>query len=148
MLRGALVFGATISWAASAYSQETADCEALSAAMQAVAAGVVPEFDTGPASFAGAHCEPRTTVSGEPWVFCRWQHGYRAPEASAQFDAWRDRLDTCFDASRASDDDAVNHPDSYALHQVRGQGAVLSVSLKDKAALDATFVFLRIEPGP
>lgn len=39
----------------------------------------------------------------------------------------------------------VNHPDSYDLLQFNFGPAIVSVSLKDKAALAKTYVFLRIE---
>ena len=41
----------------------------------------------------------------------------------------------------------VNHPDSYDLRQYAWEGGVVSLSLKDKGALGATMVFLRMQGG-
>jgi hypothetical protein len=45
----------------------------------------------------------------------------------------------------AADPSSVNHPDSYDLRQFSSGVGMISVSLKDKGALNQTYVFLRVE---
>lgn len=76
---------------------------------------------------------------------CLWSHGYRDPAARARFDALSAALEACL-GHAISQDAPVNHPDSYVLRQF-GQGAgTVYLSIKDKAALQRTLVFLRTGP--
>ena len=76
---------------------------------------------------------------------CRWDFAYRAEEAQVAFDAMSGALATCAGPSGAlTEDQPVNHPDSYALHRYMLQGREVALSLKDKAALGKSLIFLRV----
>ena len=60
-----------------------------------------------------------------------------------------DGVTSCFGAGAVvSSDTGVNHPDTYDLQMFRTVAGTVSVSLKDKGALQQTYVFLRIEKTP
>ena len=64
----------------------------------------------------------------------------------AQDDALDQEIRHCFDNAVALPaDTAVNHPDSYLLKRYQTGDLVISASLKDKAALSQSLVFLRID---
>ena len=80
---------------------------------------------------------------------CRWDFAYRAEEAQAAFDAMSGALATCAEPSGAlTEDQPVNHPDSYALHRYVLEGREVALSLKDKAALGKSLIFLRVTAPP
>lgn len=93
-------------------------------------------------------CRPVATLAGSGDV-CQWSFAYRAPDAVAGFERLTDNVRSCLGAdTERGADTPVNHPDSYDLRQFVAGGTLISVSLKDKAALRRTLVFLRIEPDP
>jgi len=97
----------------------------------------------------GATCQQSLELSGTTKDTCYWTYPYRSPEAEAAFAQWSDALLTCFGAEQAQlSDQPVNHPDSYTLHRFDAGTAQVSLSLKDKAALGQTLVFLQISPMP
>ena len=69
---------------------------------------------------------------------------YRAPEAEMMRRHLASGLKACLRATAVAAETGVNHPDSYDQQRFRAEGAELSLSLKDKAALDKSFVFLRV----
>ena len=88
-------------------------------------------------------------VPGGRRVFqCRWGFAYRSQASATKFAEVDDALTTCAQGMRTRDDQAVNHPDTYELRRYRAGAIDLSVSLKDKAALRKTFVFLSIHGDP
>lgn len=94
-------------------------------------------------------CGATRSAGGADALHCFWMHPYRAAEADAAFERLVRTIRTCFDDARAiADDLRVNHPDSYDLKQFRADGALISVSRKDKATLGKTYVFLRAERRP
>lgn len=94
---------------------------------------------------AEARCRVSLSLSGAKAAHCGWAFPYRAPEAQAGFEALLTAARTCVGADAPDlTDQPVNHPDAYALHQLTGQGRALGVSLKDKAGLQESFVFLRV----
>lgn len=76
---------------------------------------------------------------------CAWAFPLRARGAANTFEAFAGQLDACL-AGRATlhGDSGVNHPDSYAARRYELERAEVSLSLKDKAALGKTFVFIRV----
>lgn len=97
---------------------------------------------------ARATCRFSTDISGAKSTNCSWAYPYRSEAAAREFAAMLDAVAGC--AVRADDDAAdapVNHPDSYELHLFRAAGGEIGLSLKDKAALDATYIFLRTTPA-
>ncbi len=91
-------------------------------------------------------CGLSTSLAGRTAVHCAWAFALRVPEARAFFDRMAESAATClgneFEPIR---DLGVNHPDSYDLRQYRFEDVILSISLKDKAALGKTYVFIRAE---
>lgn len=77
---------------------------------------------------------PLTTVSGGG--------DYRSDAASEAFISLVDQDATCGKLITAQDQQ-VSHPDSYDLRQFNVNGTEVSVSLKDKGALNQTYVFFR-----
>lgn len=85
---------------------------------------------------------------GTGWaVHCAWGFGYRAPEASDVFAGVLEGMTACYGPQIAADT-AVNHPDSFDLRQFAVDEGTASVSLKDKGALQETFVFIRVSARP
>ncbi len=78
-------------------------------------------------------------------MHCGWAFPYRAPEATAAFERLVTTIAACLgaEASVTADLD-VNHPDFYDLRTFQSKGREIGVSLKDKAGLSETYVFLRI----
>jgi hypothetical protein len=74
---------------------------------------------------------------------------YRDAQAVTWLNMLRTRVEACMgpDAEMAGDAQ-VNHPDSFDLHQYEGQGHRVALSLKDKAGLNQTLVFLSISQEP
>lgn len=69
---------------------------------------------------------------------CRWTFAFRAPEAQALFSQLVDGA-ACWDLER---DEGVNHPDSYDAVLVSTANGAVRISIKDKAALGQTLVFV------
>lgn len=92
-----------------------------------------------------AQCTRSIVLSGGTQVHCGWAFPYRAPEAAAAFERLASEVAACLggDASVTPDPD-VNHPDFYDLQTFQLKGLEIGVSLKDKASLSNTYVFLRI----
>ncbi|WP_371224202.1 hypothetical protein [Roseovarius sp. 2305UL8-3] len=92
-------------------------------------------------------CATSLSQSGQTSQHCRWGFDYRAAAAEALYAQIEQISAACFgDISATPNAPDVNHPDSYLIRQFTGQGIEVSVSLKDKAALDQSFVFWRVTP--
>ena len=126
-----------------------ADCERLHAVLGAVAAGQAAETELSTLldSAPEASCDTFVALGASPSRYCRWQFDYRAADSETIFSNLTSAFETCFGAdSTRPADRSVNHPDTYHLRQFELDGWVVSVSLKDKAGLQASFVFLRFDP--
>ena len=89
----------------------------------------------------GWECQGTATTG-----YCHWRFDYRAERAGKLCKDLKDGLLNCPQiAALAPSDDGINHPDSYALVQFSEGSRVISVSLKEKAQLAATFVFFRVD---
>ena len=124
-----------------------ADITALaSAASSNFASGVtdMTHANQGPGS-----CDIALTLNAPSAHICHWEFAYRAAEAAATFETFNQQIQTCLAGlSDEFKDQGVNHPDFYDLRQYQTQGAQVSLSIKDKGAMQRTFVFLRIEELP
>lgn len=94
-----------------------------------------------------AGCKPSLGLSGTRSLTCAWPFAYRAAEATAAFEALSDDVMACTGPA-AKPAPGVNHPDSYDLRLFAYEGGTVAVSLKDKAALRETYIFLRMETAP
>lgn len=99
-----------------------------------------------PGTEKSTKCTRSLVLSGGSQVHCGWAFPYRAPEATAAFERLVRTVAACLgtEASMTADQD-VNHPDFYDLQTFQSKGREIGVSLKDKAGLSETYVFLRIE---
>ncbi|MDG2340434.1 MAG: hypothetical protein P8L32_04465 [Paracoccaceae bacterium] len=105
---------------------------------------VLQEFDPSLAS-----CTFSTNISGAISFSCHWGFSYRTKEALEAFEAMLSDLALCADPTLGVvTDQNVNHPDFYDLRMLNIQGGEIALSLKDKAALQQTFIFLRLTPKP
>ena len=76
---------------------------------------------------------------------CVWRFPLQAPAARRQFADLVSGLLTCLGpGSLAERDQGVNHPDFYDARRFETGGIELIVSIKDKSALENTFVNLRV----
>ena len=95
-------------------------------------------------------CALRQSLAGPKSYVCAWAFPYRAAEAHGTFETFNRSLQDCFgDPAPSGRDHRVNHPDSYDLRQYRSGRVEVAVSIKDKSALQKTYLFLRVhgEPG-
>ena len=89
-----------------------------------------------------------TTFQGQnsgQGVSCLWTFGYRSEDAKLKANSVWDALESCRPGEKLSNDQPVNHPDSYLLWTWSTEDATYRLSQKDKAALGATYVFLSFE---
>ena len=101
-----------------------------------VSAGL-PDADT---------CSTATGTAGSKIYHCHWGFPYRDKEAEEFFGHLDVRLKTCLESQvNVADDQPVNHPDSFHLRTYHLDRAKVSISLKDKATIDKTLVFIRVE---
>ena len=90
-------------------------------------------------------CQLALQLGGKKQLICSWQFDYRDALATNQFIKLNNELRTYSgETFPVIEDLDVNHPDFYDLKTYTKLETSLAVSLKDKAALDQTYVFLRI----
>ncbi|AEI92607.1 hypothetical protein RLO149_c005790 [Roseobacter litoralis Och 149] len=97
---------------------------------------------------SGAVCATSRALSGAVSNHCYWSFPYRSAASTQSFDAVVQRVADCANAQVYSKENTVNHPDTYDLRRFTIAGKIVDVSLKDKAALQQTIVFLRISGAP
>ena len=89
-------------------------------------------------------CNRSIALGGAVSHSCAQAFAYRSEAAQQTFAKMLEDVGTCATPiiNRAP---SVSHPDSYDLRQFETPRMIVSVSLKDKAALSKTYVFLRAE---
>ena len=126
-------------------------CDGIARIAQALSEGAGAQAELSlilPGGEVPAPCRVSQSLSGGKVAHCGWPFAYRAPEARQGFEALLEAALVCVGSEAEQNmDQPVNHPDAYDLVELRGQGRLLGVSLKDKAGLQQTYVFLRIAPG-
>ena len=95
-------------------------------------------------ALGGLECAPYAELGSGQGVICEWGFEYRAERATQHYDTLVRRVSECFPDLDFDDDDQVNHPDTYTQAIFELPKVNLAVSLKDKAALSQTLVFLKI----
>jgi hypothetical protein len=121
-------------------------CDQLSGLMKQETAG---EFAIPVLFESQAKCRLSRTLSGGIAHHCGWPFAFRASEANEAFVWLLDGVAKCLGKGAVvTTDDGVNHPDSYDLKMFRTEAGTVGVSLKDKSALQQTYVFLRVEKTP
>ena len=124
-------------------AQALPDCGALRAALQ----GSVEVSDLENHLDGAEACQSALQLGGASSFHCQWGFSYRSKAGSDAFRAMDALLRQCLDAAPVdADGSPVNHPDSFDQRHYRATGFMLSLSLKDKAALARSFVFLGWAP--
>ena len=146
----ALALGLTISGIGLSYAEGKAPfCETVA---EILAQSEVDEFspDGLPENLPGSPaCGTAKALGGGTSVYCNWVFPYRDDRARAAFDLYEGMLTNCFSPTQAGPAQSdVNHPDSYVQQEYEHGGMVISLSLKDKIALDQSLIFLRLNPTP
>ena len=95
---------------------------------------------------AGAVCQIYQTMDGTTGTSCHWAFAYRGDDHQPFADALWQKVTSCTAGQPVPNDPQVNHPDSYGLKTWNTSDSSYSVAIKDKAALNKTFVFLRADP--
>lgn len=115
---------------------QAADCPRISALEEFERLGVPLERST---------CSIYQTQLGRPAISCNWPFPYRdkAAEELAQSLWWE--LQSCRAGEAQAADIQVNHPDSFMLSVWQTDDAIFRLSIKDKAGLGQTYVFLSYE---
>ncbi|MEM7215325.1 MAG: hypothetical protein AAF423_07255 [Pseudomonadota bacterium] len=91
-------------------------------------------------------CSVSIELGGEKKYTCFWEFEYRADIAKVHFDQIGNTITLCLgNQTEIKSDQPVNHPDFYDLQTYQADGTTFALSIKDKAALEQTFVFLRVE---
>ena len=107
----------------------------------------VVTFDLGETLDQPANCTHSRGLKGALSLHCAQAFAYRSMGATTAFGNLLEQVSSCAIAIR-SDDQLVSHPDSYDLRQFQLGSGTVSVSLKDKASLAETYLFLRVsQPG-
>jgi len=87
-----------------------------------------------------------TKQSKRDWYQCVWEFPYRAERAYDTFDDFVGTMNECIGQhATPHSDQSVNHPDYYSSRRYDMERAEVSVSVKDKAALGNTLVFIRVQ---
>ena len=106
---------------------------------QALCAGL------GGAGFGFEGCRQALGEDAETILYCAKPFPYRDPAALEEFRRVNSQIARCLGQPVAgSEDQRVNHPDSYDLRRYRIEGGEVSVSLKDKGGSGQSIVFLRL----
>ena len=116
-------------------------------AVQCEPLGSADTVQIAPDEALSSDCGAFLDETGAPAQFCQWKFDYRSDAAQAAFSASELALDGCFNKTLPSGGD-VNHPDSYDQIFYTAENKLISLSLKDKAQQQATYLFLRIETAP
>jgi hypothetical protein len=125
-------------------AQTEAFCYRLENLMVQAGDGVTTSFHLSSRALAQVDCAPSHGLGGTVALHCAWPFEYRSMQALDAFDYLLGQVAACANPI-AADLSSVSHPDSYDLRQFSSGMGVISVSLKDKGALNQTYVFLRVE---
>lgn len=113
--------------------------------IKALSEHVDPAVITLPTTGERATCKQSLMLSGDRQIHCSWAFDYRAEAAKHAFDRLSKDVAACLgNDARMIEDQDVNHPDFYDLTSFETDEQTIAVSLKDKAALQQTYVFLRV----
>ena len=137
-LRLILYVSAAALWCAEAAAETTISCSPMSSPES-----IELTFSDASRSECGTYLDE----AGQDATFCQWTFAYRSSPAKEAFLATETALDGCYTKTGVVGTD-VNHPDSYDQVFYSAGSQAISLSLKDKAQHQATYLFLRIETAP
>jgi len=98
-----------------------------------------------PALEGATFCQTSQDASGGAAFHCGWGYEYRSAAANTAFDQVVGQVKMCLTPQEVTEAGAqVNHPDSFDQRHYTVDGVRISLSLKDKGALQQTYVFLAV----
>lgn len=101
--------------------------------------------NTLPSLASAEKCNVVRSLGGSNAYHCAWGFPYRAAAATALFDEYNEQLPKCVgDDFTMVQDQSVNHPDFYDQRRYDLTHGAVSVSIKDKGALQKTYVFVAV----
>ncbi|MGR3614489.1 MAG: hypothetical protein ACU0BB_00420 [Paracoccaceae bacterium] len=92
-------------------------------------------------------CQKVVLSDGDALV-CQWSFAYRSSHVEAAIKALVGEIENCSQAKVSGVPAGVNHPDTHTVYQYGTERMQITASLKDKAALGQSFVFLKIQDLP
>jgi hypothetical protein len=150
LIANALCFGriaATLALIQTGSAHADEFCHDIDSLIAQATAGFDGAQDTGDlTALPGAdECGLSDELGGMRRYHCVWEFGYRQSEAYEAFDRMHQMLHRCLRADvTETRDQPVNHPDFYERVSYRTGSIEVSVSIKDKSALQRTFAFIFI----
>ncbi len=100
---------------------------------------------TGQIVVEGMTCSPLRVLGAQPQQLCQAEFDFRSDAARDEYVRISAEMLKCFGKEAQREvGPAVNHPDSYDQTVFEVDGEEISVALKDKGALQKTYVFLRV----
>ncbi|WP_420860938.1 hypothetical protein [Algirhabdus cladophorae] len=119
------------------------DCDALKRLVSLVQED---QFQSATTVEGATFCQTSKDPSGVAVFHCGWGYDYRSPGAEAAFSDLLFNVEACWPSVTATPQRApVNHPDSFDQRLYDLNRAQISVSLKDKARLAETYVFIAVQ---
>ena len=95
-----------------------------------------------------ADCQSVHLLSGEA-LACHWEFPYRSHQSRSAINELIEKIEACFPTDETGPlAQPVNHPDTHVVHVYDTLDGRIVASLKDKAALGQSFVFLQIQALP
>ncbi len=92
-------------------------------------------------------CATALGETGSRIYYCNWGFPFRAGKARQLFEDLDAQITDCLEnRPEASQDLPVNHPDFYLLRTYHLNDVEISISVKDKSALQKSLVFIRFRP--
>ncbi len=129
---------------------EESICQKVKTLLEQAKTNFAPEEAGGaPEPLPGAEtCSLTLSLSGARAYHCAWSYPFRDGSVAAAFAGHTKMLQQCFgETVEISRDQAVNHPDFYDQRHYRMGEVAVTLSVKDKTALQKTYVFLGVH-GP
>jgi len=123
-------------------------CSDIDTLIQSAREGFAGNAASLPVLRGASECEFARQPGGGIY-YCVWSYRLRAAEARRAFEEMDGQLRACLGQhAQARSDPGVNHPDTYDARQYPVLGARVTVSLKDKGALQRSLVFVRVDSRP
>lgn len=92
-----------------------------------------------------SNCAVRRLLHAKSY-YCTWEFQHRDVSAYEVFEELGQQLKSCVGGDAIlSNDQGVNHPDFYDARIFQLDDVKVAVSVKDKSALGATYVFVSVE---
>lgn len=94
-------------------------------------------------------CQIIRSLGGANQFHCAWAFQFREIAAKNAYNLLNQHVAECFGNNKAGLlDKQVNHPDTYQQRQHEIGPVKLSISIKDKGALQETYVFMNVQGVP